>query len=355
VLELSLGIVVAMASATLYSLGFALQAMDAREAPLEEHLRLALAKGLVRRVRWLSGTGISMLGWPLQLLALSLAPLVVVQPALAMGLPVLMVLGERMLGEHAGRREHLAVGAIVLGVIGTGLCAPPRSDTHSGWGTLALVLGLLALASLLPYLLLRLGRTWASVTMIGAGLAFAWSGVATKLASDDLAHGYLLVAAAWGLSTAGASAIAALSEMSALQSRPAILVAPVVFVTQTIVPVMLAPLLFGESFASTPYGGVPLIAALALVIAGAAVLARSPLLLALMSRPAEAHPDESPGDGRSAPAAGVHPAAQRSSEASDSTPRPPAPSHETKRSMPATEAGEPSALTTTTSPARSRR
>ena len=47
-----------------------------------------------------------MLGWPLQVLALSLAPLVVVQPALAMGLIVLLVLAERMLGEHAGRYEY---------------------------------------------------------------------------------------------------------------------------------------------------------------------------------------------------------------------------------------------------------
>ena len=331
VLELPLGILAAVASATLYSLGFALQAMDAREAPQEEHLRLALAWGLVRRVRWLSGTGISILGWPLQVLALSLAPLVVVQPALALGLPVLMVLAERMLGERAGPREHLAVGAIVLGVIGAGLCAPPRSVAHAHWSTLALVLGLLALASLLPYVLLRLGRTWASVTMIGAGLAFAWSGVATKLASDDLARGFVLVAIGWGLSTAGASAIAALSEMSALQSRPAILVAPVVFVTQTIVPVMLAPLLFGESFAATPYGGVPLVASLAFVIAGAAVLARSPLLLALMSEN-----DES----------------QRSSEANDSTPSPLPASDAASRSTPSTEVGEPVTLTTTTSPAR---
>ena len=42
--------------------------------------------------------------------------------------------------------------------------------------------------------------------MIGAGLAFGWSGVATKLASDDLHNGHLLVAVAWGLSTAAASA-----------------------------------------------------------------------------------------------------------------------------------------------------
>src|SRR5580704_11441918 len=152
--ELALGIMAAVGASTLYSLGVALQAMDARQTPQREYLRLGLARNLIKRVRWLGGTGLSMLGWPLQLLALSLAPLVVVQPALALGLPVLMVMGERMLGERAGRREHLAVGAIVVGVIGAGVFAPPRSITHAHWTTLAVVLGALALASLLPYLML---------------------------------------------------------------------------------------------------------------------------------------------------------------------------------------------------------
>src|SRR5450759_4323833 len=152
--ELVLGILAAIGASTLYSLGIALQAMDAKETPHEEHLRLALAWGLVKRARWLLGTGLSMLGWPLQVVALLLAPLVVVQPALAAGLLVLMFLGERMLGEHAGRYEHLAMCAIVMGVIGAGLFAPPRSASHTSEElTITLVLVGLGLASLVPYLL----------------------------------------------------------------------------------------------------------------------------------------------------------------------------------------------------------
>src|SRR5438270_1522679 len=177
--DLVLGIAAAVGASTLYSLGIALQAMDAKEAPHEEHLRLALAWGLVRRVRWLAGTGLSILGWPLQVVALLLAPLVVVQPALAAGLILLMLLGERMLGEHAGRTEHLAVVAIVIGVAGAALFAPPRTTSHAGGMTITLVLVALAVASLLPYLLSALGRSPTAITMIGAGLAFGWSGVAT--------------------------------------------------------------------------------------------------------------------------------------------------------------------------------
>jgi hypothetical protein len=326
-LELLLGIAAAAGASTLYSLGVAFQAMDAKQAPGGEHLRLALARRLVTRTRWLLGTGFSILGWPLQLLALSLAPLVVVQPAMAAGLLVLLVLAERMLHESAGRREHLAVGAIVLGVAGAALCAPPRTTTHADWQVLTLVLVALGLASLLPYIMLRFGRSLATVTMLGAGLGFAWSGVATKLASDDLAYGHIGVAIAWGVATAGASAIATLSEMSALQDRPAIQVAPVVFVIQTAVPVALAPILLGERFTETPLSGAPLAASLAVLLAGAVVLARSPLLLALMA-----------GD--------------RTSEASGSGDSRSEPSREASRSTPATEAPDPSTATTKTSPAR---
>src|SRR5271166_931785 len=138
--KLVLGIVAAVGASALYSLGIALQAMDARESPHEEHLRVALMMGLVRRGRWLLGTGLSMLGWPLQVLALLLAPLVVVQPALAVGLLVLL-----LLGEHAGRYEHLAMLAIIVGVLGTALFAPPRSASPAG-KQLTITLVLLGLA-----------------------------------------------------------------------------------------------------------------------------------------------------------------------------------------------------------------
>jgi hypothetical protein len=302
--DLVLGIVAAVGASTLYSLGIALQAMEAKEAPQEEHLRLALAWSLIKRTRWLLGTGLSVLGWPLQVVALLLAPLVIVQPALAAGLLVLMFLAQRMLGEHAGRYEYLAMSAVVLA-------------------------GLAAIA-LLPYLLRVLARhPPAAMTMIGAGCAFGWGGIATKLAADDLAQGRLVAAAAWGLATGGASAVGLLSEASALQSRPAIQVAPVVFVTQTVVPVALAPLLFGELFRETPLGGVPLIASLAMLVAGAGLLARSPLLVGLMERERVSHP-------------------------SGSAPSRSAPSEETIRSSPRTEETDPSTVTTKTSPARVR-
>ncbi len=302
--------------------------MDAREAPSDEHLRLALAWSLVRRSRWLLGTGLSILGFPLQVVALLLAPLVVVQPALAVGLLALMYMGSRMLDEHAGRYEYLAMSAIILGVIGAGLCAPPRSVTHTSQQlTITLVLLVLGAAALVPYVMRLFGHPRAELTILCAGLAFGWSGVATKLASDDLSGGHLLVALAWAASTALASGVGTLSEMSSLQSRPAIQVAPVVFVTQTVVPIVLAPTLLEEHFTDSPLGGLPLGASLIMLLIGAALLARSPLLLGLMEP-------------------------QRVSDSSGSVESPSAARCETMCSSPSTDEVDPSSSTSSTSPAR---
>ena len=139
--DLVLGIVAAVGASTLYSLGIALQAMDAKEAPSEEHLRLALGAACSGAARWLPGTALSILGWPLQVVALLLAPLVVVQPALATGLLVLMFLAQRMLGEQPGATSTWRWRAIVIGVVGAALSAPPRSTTHTSEEvTIAIVL-----------------------------------------------------------------------------------------------------------------------------------------------------------------------------------------------------------------------
>jgi len=327
-MELVLGILAAAGASTFYSLGIALQAMDAKQAPREEHLRLALAWGLVRSRRWLFGTGLSILGFPLQVIALMLAPLAVVQPALAAGLLVLMVAGEHLLNERPGRYEYFAVLAIVLGVVGAGLCAPRNTTAVTDVMTTTIVLVSLGAAALVPYVLRVFGHPRSELTMFCAGCGFAWSGLATKLAADDLKVGSIGLALIWAAATAAASGVGTLSEMSALQSRPAIQVAPVVFVTQTAIPVGLAPLLFGEHFDATPLDGWPLIGSLALLVLGAGLLARSPLLLALMD-----------------PQAAV-------SEASGSTPSPSADSSATILSSPKTELADPSSSTTTTSPAR---
>lgn len=287
--SLLIGIAAAAGASSLYSLGIAIQALDAREQHRDHALRAALAVQLLRRRRWLAGTALTILGWPLQILALAYAPLVVVQPSLAFGLLVLLAAAERLLDEHAGRRELLAVCAIILGVAGVAALAPAHSTTHAPTGTLLVVLSAIALGAAAPYVLRAAGRSMPSAAMLGAGIAFAWSGLVSKFVSDAVSGGHWAAAVGWAAATAIASALALLSEMSALQERPAIVVAPIVFVVQVVVPIAAAPALFDERI------GLAMILSLAVLLAGAVTLARSPLLLALTGGVASAQTSDDSG------------------------------------------------------------
>ena len=128
VLTYLLGIGVALLAASSYSLGVLLQSLEARDVPETESLRPSLLKNLVSRKRWVLGTLCVILGWSLQAAALGLAPLTVVQPALAVGLFVLLFAGERLTDESVGRREVLAILAIAVGVAGLGFASPKSAD-----------------------------------------------------------------------------------------------------------------------------------------------------------------------------------------------------------------------------------
>src|ERR1700678_3385174 len=150
-LSLFIGIALATGASTLYSLGIAVQALDARDSSSEHALRISLLTHLMTRARWLFGTGMTVIGWPLQILALSYVPLVVVQPTLASGLLVLLLVGERMLGERPGRRELFAVGAIIAGVAGIAALAPGHNTHHVHGVAVIVVLALLGCAASSPF------------------------------------------------------------------------------------------------------------------------------------------------------------------------------------------------------------
>jgi drug/metabolite transporter (DMT)-like permease len=275
----------------LYNTSIALQALQAREVPGEHSLRLSLIGRLVRNRRWLGATALGLVGWPLEIAALLLAPLTVVQPCIASGLILLLWLGATRLGESPGRREWAAVAAIVIGVAGVAWAAPERTTDHAGTAAIALALALVAIPIAAPYLLQRRASAVGLLAVVSAGCGYAWTAIASKLLTDELAAGALLVAVAWLATAAASEGLALLSEMSALQRRPATHVAPVMFAVQILVPVLLAPLIFGESWGSTPLGGAALVAFIAVAVAGTILLAGSKAVGAVIESAHASDPD----------------------------------------------------------------
>ena len=170
------------------------------------------------------------------------------QPCLAAGLLLLLLIGAHHLHEPVGRTEIISIVAIIAGVVVLTVASPARSEHDAGSGTLTVILSGPGPAGAPP---LRCSaafrRTTGLPVAISAGLAFAWSGISTKLLSDALSTGDWTGIVGWAAATGLAAALGTASEMTALQSRGATEVAPLVFVIQLLMPVLLAPVLVGES------------------------------------------------------------------------------------------------------------
>jgi drug/metabolite transporter (DMT)-like permease len=282
VLTYLLGIGVALAAASSYSVGVLLQSLEARDVPESESLRPSLLKSLVSRKRWVLGTLCVILGWVLQAAALGLAPLTVVQPALAVGLFVLLFAGERLTDEPVGRREVLAIVAIAAGVAGLGFASPKSADGGSAAATvIAPTLSVFAVVALAPYLLR--GRELPVLIVLSAGLAYACSGFMTKFVAEAFSEGRILPGLAWLGGTAVAALIGLTSEMTALQKRSAIRVFPGVLVIQIVLAVLCAPLLAGEQWSTQPLELAVLGVSLVVLAAGTAVLASAGAVAAVVA------------------------------------------------------------------------
>jgi drug/metabolite transporter (DMT)-like permease len=263
--ELAGGIALAAAAAACFDGAVALQALEAR-AVRERAIGAGLLRGLIARPRWLAATALAIAGWPLQVAALALAPLTVVQPALALGLVLLLALGSRLLGEPVRPRDLAAIAAITGGLVLLAWAAPENERVHADAAVLATVLGGLGLIALVPWVART--RLPGGALVLAAGCGYAASGVASKLLADNLGLGNVGPALGWAVFTAAVAGLGLADEMGALQRVGAARVAAGAFALQTAVPVVFAPLLAGERWTRP---GV-IAAGLVLVLGGSLVL-----------------------------------------------------------------------------------
>jgi drug/metabolite transporter (DMT)-like permease len=283
--SLALGFGLALCAASCYDTGYALQALEARRTPEHAALRPALLGYLLRRPVWVGATLLSLVGWPLQVLALQRAPLTLVQPTLALGLLLLLFLGTRILGEHVGRREIAAVVAIIAAVALIAWAAPSQRGEVPRDAGLVITIGLLATIVTLPYLVGVLRPCPTALLVIGAGTADGLAAFVAKLIAEDASAGRWLSGAAWAAGVATAVVLGLISESTALQRAAATRVAPAVLAMQIAVPVLLAPLVGGESWGGTPLSGAVLGAALGIVVVGVGMLASSPAVAGVIAEP----------------------------------------------------------------------
>jgi len=265
---LVLGVTAAVVASLLFNLGLVLQALEARREPPELALRLRLALVLLRRWRWTLGLVLGLVGVGPQVLALATAPFVIVQPALTVGLLLVLAVGLRTLGERVHAREWVGVAAIIVGVGVVAFGAPAHTETHRGGAVVLAVVAAPAVVALLPFPLRGTRFDTGILTMIAAGAGFATTNVATKLLSDDVGLGHFANAVAWAAIALILGIAATITGMTAFQRVRATVAVPVTTSIQTFLPIALEPFFLHEQWSSARLDGAVLAAGLVVACAG---------------------------------------------------------------------------------------
>ena len=297
------GIALALLSAAAYNAGLIqekralgrMPALDVRRVP-------RMIASLLADPAWLAGFALMLLGLACQIVVLTFEPVSVVQPVLASGVALVLVLSRLILRERLGAVEFWCVAAMAVAVI---LLAASTGGPGSGAGHHAspgwmaavtipsVVIGLLVAAS--PLRSARsAGRapTAAVCFGVGTGLLYGVAALAIKALSGILVRHHGAASIATGIVSspylyvfAGCSAAAMLLYQVGLQSCRASILVPVSTVTGSVYFLIAGTWLFHEHLPANP--GKLVLRLAAIVVAG--------LVIITLSRQAPARPPVRPG------------------------------------------------------------
>ncbi|MFC8453257.1 DMT family transporter [Kitasatospora sp. NPDC057223] len=272
-----------------------LQRKAASTVPLSAGFRLRLIVELLHRPVWLAGFGAIAVAACFQALALSEGALSLVQPLFVLELPMAMLIAGVVLGRHLTRGSWLAVLSVVAGLgVGLAAAAPSGGVTDPPGGRWAVATGcclaavalLVAVAKRQPPGRLRAGALAAGAA-IGNALTAALMKAATHAWQADGVAGFLGAWQTYGFALAGVGAVFLLQN--AMQSGPLVASQPALTLTDALVSLALGVTVFEESV-RTGWWLVPELLGAGAILAGAVVLARTPLARLLASA------DGEPGD-----------------------------------------------------------
>jgi drug/metabolite transporter (DMT)-like permease len=317
------GISLALFTTSAYNTGLILEKRALGQMPALEVRRVVHVVGrLLASPAWLAGFALMLTGLACQVIVLTFEPVSVVQPVLASGVALVLVLSRFVLRERLGGAEAACVGVMAGSVVLLALSAGGTGSGDTGHSSSA---GLMA-AVIVPSVLLGLavaaaplrghpGRHRAPATGIcfglGTGLLYGVASLATKGLSDILAGHHTLAGLIGGILTSpylyvlgGCSAAALLLYQAALQACRASILIPVSSVASSVYFVLAGTWLFHEHVPSDPVK-------LGLRVAG---IALAGVVLVVLSR-REAAPPAASAAARAAPAASAAPAAPAASAA----------------------------------------
>ena len=291
-----LAVLVALLATTAYHLGLILEkralarlpAIDARHA-------LRLLRVLLTAPAWLAGFCLMLCGFALQVVALTLAPVSVVQPVLGSGVVILLVLSRVVLHETLKRLElacvlAMAAAIVVIALSATGAAGHVGHDAN-GLLLASVALPVTAIAVGLGASAMRAGPSgrhrMPSIGVsyaVASGLLYGVATLAIKAMSGTLAqHGRVdaslllaIAASPYPYVTVGCSALGMLVFQTGLQRCRVSIVGPVSNITGSVFFLVAGTWLFGERLPADPPRLALRLAGIALAGAVVVVLSRRP-------------------------------------------------------------------------------
>lgn len=317
-----LAIVVALLATTAYHLGLILEKRALTRLPaIDARHVLALLRTLLSAPAWLAGFALMLCGFGLQVVALTLAPVSVVQPVLASGVVILLVLSRIVLRERLGRLELACVLAMAVAIAIIALSAVGPAG-HVGHRSSGLLLAAVAVSTCLVALgfgasalrpaptgrhrLPAIGVSYG----VASGLLYGVATLAIKALSGTLVNHVALTAglvlavvrSPYPYVTVGCSAAGLLIFQTGLQRCRVSILGPVSNIVGSVFFIVAGTWLFGERLPANP-------AQLGLRLAG--IFLAGAVVVALSRRPGvavgviRAEPGTEPADGSTAPVIGA--------------------------------------------------
>jgi drug/metabolite transporter (DMT)-like permease len=283
-------IAAALGATGFFALSSALKHRSADRTPLgggggrgASAVRFLLAT--LRQPLWLAGLGADAGGVTLQVTALHLGALAVVQPVMITALLFALVLNHRVAGTRVPRREVAGALALIAGLVGflviSGASSPrvtgvPQAADRQPAVVVALVaVGLVALCVVQARRVSR--ATSAALLGVAVGLVYACTAALIKACSDVLVpSGPLALLTSWQLPTlvvAGAFGLA-LNQL-AFKAGPLNTSLPAIATVDPLVSIVLGVLVYDERLRSSAAAVVGEVACLVLLSAAVVQLSRS--------------------------------------------------------------------------------
>ncbi|HEY2631110.1 MAG TPA: hypothetical protein VGI26_01895 [Solirubrobacteraceae bacterium] len=279
-MTLYLGILLALACAFVANLGFFYKYRGANTVgKVDVRHPLRSARALFSSKWFAIGMLVAAGSWGLHVAALTLAPMSVVQVALAGGVVLIAVMADRMFGYKVGPRQWLGLWLTAAGLVMLGVTLPSMHGAHSHFSDAAMIsfeAGLFGLGGLLIMGPRIGGPVEHHGMMLGAaaGILFGVSDISIKALTGILgAHGALgVLLSPWLAVALLASIVAFYASARGLQDGDAV---PVIAVTGTaanIAGVSGGILVFGDPMPGSALGIVLQSLAFVLVLVAAALM-----------------------------------------------------------------------------------